>query len=169
MIESWHGIDMPPLAVPKVFAQLIANSDKALSAFGFSNNSVTFYFEDDSWYKTQLYVDKYPDVDRIWQKLDGTHMPFNADIFDAIAQVTSFMSEDRFIRILADRVCTHDVEGVGATVMLPTGFSECWYAKPEQFLACRWATGARHCDNMLFMQGASIRAVMVGRAHVGNA
>jgi hypothetical protein len=36
-----------------------------LKAFGYSTNSCTFWFEDDSWVKTQLYEESWPDVDRI--------------------------------------------------------------------------------------------------------
>lgn len=69
IIQSWHGIDLPPmLALPKAIIKPIVNNPKKLTAFGFSNSSCTFHYEDGSWIKTQFYADKWPDVNTILDK-----------------------------------------------------------------------------------------------------
>jgi hypothetical protein len=56
----------PALSFPKPAAVAIANAKKPLSGFGFSRTSATFYFEDGSWYKTQLYGEQWPDIDALF-------------------------------------------------------------------------------------------------------
>jgi hypothetical protein len=71
IFEYWHGIDLPPwgMALPKPFVQAIAKQTKKLTGFGFSERSVTMYFEDGAWIKTQLYdATQWPDVGRAVQR-----------------------------------------------------------------------------------------------------
>lgn len=49
LAEYWHGIDLPVLNIPKELVKVVAKSKKNLSGFGFSENSITFYFTDGSW------------------------------------------------------------------------------------------------------------------------
>lgn len=61
LLEAWHGIDLPDdLIVPKAFAVAVSKTKLELSGFGFSNSSVTFYFENGAWIKTQLFDLKFP-------------------------------------------------------------------------------------------------------------
>jgi hypothetical protein len=68
MLEFWHGLNLPTIVLPKAFVTAILNTNKSLKAFGYSGNSCTFWFEDDSWIKTQLYDESWPDVDVILNK-----------------------------------------------------------------------------------------------------
>ena len=63
LMQYWHGIDLPPhMILPRPFVKAVTSQFKSLVAFGYTPDiSVTFWFEDGSWYKTQLYNDKYPD------------------------------------------------------------------------------------------------------------
>lgn len=61
LLEAWHGHDLPSnMLVPRSAAQAIAKCPKALVGFGYSGASATFYFEDGSFIKTQLYAEQYP-------------------------------------------------------------------------------------------------------------
>lgn len=65
MMEAWHGIDLPPILVPKLFITIISKIEKPPIYFGFSPNSATFYFDDQSWIRTQLWREGWPDIDKI--------------------------------------------------------------------------------------------------------
>ncbi len=105
IFEYWHGIDLPPgLVVPKTFAAAVAGTAKKLDGFGFSDKSVTFYFEDGSWYKSQLYGDKWPDIAPLF---DYPNFPAAVPegLFDAVKAIESF-SKDGRVHFHEDKVKT---------------------------------------------------------------
>lgn len=96
IIEYFHGCDLPPgLALPKAFAVALCKIGKNLKAFGFSANSATFYFEDDSWIKTQLFADSWPDVNAILNR-GSNPLPVPKGLFDAVKTIESF-SQDNLV------------------------------------------------------------------------
>jgi len=63
MLEAWHGIDLPTgIALPKAFCVALSKCGKKLTKFGYGQSSCTFYFEDESWLKTQFFAEPWPDV-----------------------------------------------------------------------------------------------------------
>jgi hypothetical protein len=62
-LEYWHGCNMPDgLLVPKQAIAVVAKVKKRMTQFGFSKNTLTFWYEDGSWIRTNLYTEKYPDI-----------------------------------------------------------------------------------------------------------
>ena len=69
IVEYWHGIDLPSgLAIPKAFIPAITKANKKLTGFGYSNYSVTLYFEDNSWIRSQLYAEAWPSLNHLLDK-----------------------------------------------------------------------------------------------------
>lgn len=69
LVEFWHGNEMPPYFVlPKPAVTVLLKIAKPIVGFGFTGNSITFYFEDESWFKTQLYEDKWPNVEAVFER-----------------------------------------------------------------------------------------------------
>lgn len=90
MVEAWHGIDLPPgLLLPRVAARAVAGCGKALTGFGFSQSSATFYFEDESFIKTQLFMDRYPDISAIFD-VELSPLPLPDEFFKALKTVDTF-------------------------------------------------------------------------------
>lgn len=90
ILEFWHGIDLPPgLVIPKAAAQVIAKSERDLVGFGFSPSSVTFWFDDESFIKTQLFSEQWPNTDGILNK-SVNPWPLPEGFFDAVKAVASF-------------------------------------------------------------------------------
>lgn len=101
LMQYWHGIDLPPnLVLPRPFIQAVSKQFKSLVAFGYSTipnattgepepKSVTFWFEDGSWYKTQVYQDKFPDCDKL---LNQPNSPTDAPegLWEGCAQIAEF-------------------------------------------------------------------------------
>jgi hypothetical protein len=93
IFEYWHGIDLPPgLVIPKSFAAAIAACPKKLEGFGFSAKSVTFYFDDGAWYKSQLFGEEWPDVERLF---DYPTYPAAVPegLFEAVKAIESFSKD----------------------------------------------------------------------------
>lgn len=89
MLEYWTGISLPTLILPKAFVTAILNTDKKLKAFGYSEASCTFHFEDDSYIKTQLYSEAWPNVDVILNKPSKPE-PLPAGFYDALRNIKPF-------------------------------------------------------------------------------
>lgn len=68
VLEYWHGLNLPTMTIPKTFVSAVMNCKKPLKSFGYGKNSCTFWFEDNSFIKTQLYDESWPDVSIILNK-----------------------------------------------------------------------------------------------------
>ena len=94
ILEFWHGIDLPALVLPKPFVQAICNTDKKIVGFGFSQSSCTFWFEDQSWIKTQLYADPWPDISQVLN-VETKPEPLAKGFYDALRVVEDFAEEGK--------------------------------------------------------------------------
>jgi len=113
IFEAWHGLDLPPgLALPKSLVQPLNNSKKLIE-FGFSKATASFYFEDESWIRTQLYAGVWPDLKGI---LDGACNPVAVpnDFWKALEAVTPF-SPDGLVHFENDRLQSHPSDSTGAS------------------------------------------------------
>jgi DNA polymerase III sliding clamp (beta) subunit (PCNA family) len=119
ILEAWHGIDLPPnIQIPKGAIQAICRKDKALKAFGFSDNSATFYYEDDSFIKTALFAVKFPNFNGILaDESNANPWPFPAGFYEALEKVASF-SEDKFVYFDKNLMKSHANPSSGATYEL---------------------------------------------------
>lgn len=114
IIEYWHGCDLPPgLALPKAFAVALCKINKNLVSFGFSANSATFYFEDNSWIKTQLFSESWPDVNAIMAR-GSNPQPIPKGLFDAVKTIESF-SPDNLVHFDAGILRSHSNSDTGAS------------------------------------------------------
>lgn len=112
LIEAWHGIDLPSgIALPKDIIKSL--SSKNLKQFGFSSNSFTFWFDDESWIKTQIMAKEWPNVTAI---IEGPSNPFPlpVEFWQAVSAVAPF-SESGSLYFNKERLCSHNTEGVGAS------------------------------------------------------
>jgi hypothetical protein len=114
MFEYWHGIDLPPgIVVPKAGAIAVTKINKPLAQLGFSSRSVTFYFEDGSWLRSQLYDDKWPDIDRVLN-VKNNPWPIPEGFFKAVEAVASF-SQSGALYFKPNLLRSHAEDGIGAS------------------------------------------------------
>lgn len=122
IIEYWHGIDLPSGSpIPKNLLGPLTKISKNLTRFGFSNSSVTFWFEDRSWIKSQLYAEEWPDTSSILNR------PSNAfavpkDFYIGLDAIKGFTDSSVFFG--PGIVRSHDSDAVGASYAvegLPAG------------------------------------------------
>ncbi len=112
LYQHWHGIDLPPLLVlPTAFCAVLGKINKKLTRFGYSNHSVTFYFEDDSWIRSQCCAEPWPDVSRVFD-CKADLQPFPVDFWKALAAVAPF--SEGMVWLRNGRLASHAQEGAGA-------------------------------------------------------
>lgn len=117
MMQYWHGVDLPPnLKIPKIFASSIIKTKSKLVGFGYNKDvSVTFYFENGGWIKTQLYSDDYP-LSTVEQILGNPSNPVEiSDKFFKAFEIVAEFQDMKWIYILDNKICSHKEVGIGAT------------------------------------------------------
>lgn len=120
--EAWHGLDLPSgLLLPKQIVTAIRKAKKHLKAFGCSNLTATFYFEDDTWLRTQLFQDRWPRA--VTEYLNCTTNPHKVPpfLFEAANQVAPFSAGRVFIK--DGLISSHPFDAVeeGSSLKLPIG------------------------------------------------
>lgn len=165
IVEYWHGIDLPRgLAIPKALISPLSKINKKVAKFGFSHSSMTFYFEDDSWLRSQLYVEQWPSIHHVFECKANLH-PFPVDFWSALAAVSPFGEGICYAR--DGRLCSHAQDGAGAVYELP-GLQGAWAYPAKQLASLQaWASvvdfqaqGAN--GPCLYAAGKQARAVMAG-------
>lgn len=91
IVEFFHGSDFPTLTVPANFIEAVLKIAKAFKGFGFSEGSLTFHFEDDSYVRTQLYQEEWPDVSRALPSDFSTLLGVPDGLYTALGQMRPFI------------------------------------------------------------------------------
>ena len=97
VVEAWHGTSMPEgLLIPVEAAKLLHKSKKELRLFGYSPTTITFYFADNSWLRTQLFQDKLPNIKAHIERASQEHMhDVPHDFFAAVEKVAPFSTSGK--------------------------------------------------------------------------
>lgn len=159
ILESFHGVDLPTCVLPKVFVNAVCDCDTKLRGFGYSSNSVTFWFEDDSWIKTQIYAESYPDVSKVLE-VELDYKPLAEGFYDAIRVVEDFAEggKEKGVVVLSNKgvkgkEAFYEIEG------LPDGFA----FKIKQLKQVeKVAKQVCFVDNKLYVIGDNVRGVVQG-------
>ena len=115
VIESWHGIDLPgEFPIPNKAIEAILKINKPLCQFGFSENSVTFYFDNGAWLKTRLISTPWPNLDRLLNLPTALYEPIWPEFFVALKAIDAFVQDDT-VYFHNDVLATHRVIGIGAS------------------------------------------------------
>lgn len=118
IFECWHGLPLPfGAALPKAIVGPLAKASKKLIKFGCSQSSVTFWFEDESWLKSQIYAEHWPDVTNVLNQKSNP-WPVPADFWNAVAAVAPF-SPNGALHFGAGSLSSHGETGVGAAFDVP--------------------------------------------------
>lgn len=169
MIEAYHGLDLPKdVALPTIFIETLFKTQKKLTKFGLGNSSATFYFQDDSWLKTQLFTDKWPDIEKVFPK-SSNPFPVLPDFFNGLAAIAPF-AEEGLAYFDSDCLRTHKSEALGASYEvkgLPRGpifpIKQLMLLKPWVEQIDFLAPGARQGTTCLMAFGKTQRGVIAGR------
>lgn len=116
VIEAWHGVPTPPgLIIPMSFVKALMKIGKPIQRFGFCDTSLTVHFEGGAWLKTQLYQERYPNVDRVLVYTETAKpIPLAKEIIEGIKAVQPF-AESPEIWLGGGKVRSHKEDNAGAT------------------------------------------------------
>jgi len=89
LLEGWHGLNLPTCILPKAFVTAIINTKKKLTKFGRSENSCTIYFEDESFIRTQLFEESWPEINLILNK-ECRPEPLPKGFYEALKNIEPF-------------------------------------------------------------------------------
>lgn len=168
IIQHWNGLDLPPnLALPKAIIQPLIKNPKSLAKFGYSNSSCTFYFEDDSWIKSQFYATRWPEVGSI---LDKKCNPWTLpeDFYTAVKALEPF-SETGQVYFDTNKLLSHPEDTAGASYEvygLPKGpvFNIKQLKMIEPFVkTIDFMAEGQHGSKMLLFFGENVRGGIAGR------
>lgn len=122
ILEAWHGYELPDgMLLPKVAIQALNKVKKPLASFGASPITATFYFNDQSWIKTRLYQDRWPNVQDQF-RVPVNPRPVPPYLFSAARKVAPF-SLTGAVHVQDEMVSSHrfDVKEEGSSLKLPIG------------------------------------------------
>ncbi len=166
LIEYWHGLDLPRgLPIPKNIIGPITKSGKTLAKFGMSKTSVTFWYDDNSWIKSQLYVEEWPDVSKILDK-PSNQGPVPKDFYIGLEAIRGFT--DSLVYFGPSEVRSHPDASVGASYAV-AGLPEGPIFNLKQLLMIKshietvdFKVAGPHGGNMLLWFGKSCRGAISG-------
>ncbi len=119
VVEFWHGIDLPPnVLLPKAAIKAIVGTKKTLSGFGYSGHSATFWFEDDSFIKTQLYGEQYPNYKKFFEQGDLNPFEIPAEFFKAVKTIDKF-TKSGIVHFEGGKVASNELENEASTYTIP--------------------------------------------------
>jgi len=98
IVQAWHGVGMPDLIVPKTFVDALVKIKKDITRFGYSDTSLTVWFDDNTWLKTQLYSEPWPtrSVNGILSEIDALKCDaVPKDFWEGIRSIAPFAHEQR--------------------------------------------------------------------------
>lgn len=168
IIEYWHGLNLPDrLSIPKTLIGPLSKINKKLIKFGYSPSSITLYFEDDSWLRSQLYAENWPDVAHVFDCKPNL-WPFPADFWTGLAAIAPF--SDGLCHFHAGCLSSHSDLAAGASFEIPNLPSGPIFPIKQLMALQPWAS---HVDwqvqgpngAMLLAQGKAARAIIAGCKH----
>jgi hypothetical protein len=113
ILEAYHGNNTPVLSIPKSFVKILSKVKKDFKGFGFSNNSFTIWFADDSWIKTQLWLAEWPDMSSILNA-SANLMAIPEGFWEALDAIDDF-SNDGWAYSRNGKLCSHNDDAAGAS------------------------------------------------------
>jgi len=165
MLEFWHGIDLPTMTIPKTFVSAIMNTKKSLKAFGYSGNSCTFWFEDDSWIKTQLYEESWPDVSLILNK-DCKPEPLPEGFYEALKNIEPFSEgkdTEKCVYFVDGALQSHRDKIEGAVCEVPgIKHGPAFNIKRLKRIEHCIQTVDFYSHNVMYFYGAGVRGALAG-------
>lgn len=118
LFEHWHGWQLPSVILPKTLVNELSKITKKLALFGVSKNSATFWFEDNSFIRSQLYTEPYPDLDTV--NVSNDQQPIPEGFFTALDKLDALKGDNKAVLFTNTSIRTHmgeegasyDIEGL---------------------------------------------------------
>jgi hypothetical protein len=90
ILEAWHGCDLPVMLLPKQAVKALLDSGRIPVRFGYSGKTATFWFDDYSWIRTQLYQDGAKDLQSYLNQPNIERRKMPQEFFTAVKKIAPF-------------------------------------------------------------------------------
>jgi len=170
LVECWHGIDLPPgLLVPKCAVAAIAKANKPLARFGYSGPSATFWFDDDSFIKTYLYGERFPNYAPLFDCEGLNPWPVPEEFFKAVKAIQAF-TRNGVVYFENGKLASNELENEASTYIIE-GLPEGMGFNSNYLIMVEKAFQKVHFEesqNKAFFFGENVRGVLMGVERQGN-
>lgn len=164
IVEAYHGWHMPAgLLLPVSFFDTVAKVPEKVVKFGYNPDlSLTVYFENGAWLRTQLYLEPVPDVGRVLDPLDMSRCTALPSGFWEACDAVVPHSVRREVYFDNTRVMSNDTDTQGAQHLLEVPFRKLLsYDMIRKFMNhCDKADFVSHDDKAVFC-GDKVRGVVM--------
>lgn len=117
--EYWAGRTLPiSVNLPRMAVRELLRIGDPPAWAQYDENSVTFHYPEGRWLRTQLLPADWPNLSRILDQ-ESAQAPVPEGLFDALSVVRSFVDKLGRVFFREGHVCTHEVEGEGASYDVP--------------------------------------------------
>jgi hypothetical protein len=117
LVEAWHGLNLPTnIPIPKAIIPVLLSAKK-LIGFGLSSTTATFFLEDNSFIRTQLYAEDWPDISSVMER-QSSPIPVPKDFFKGLDAVKDF-SRNGFVYFNDGKLNSHSEKETGAEFEIP--------------------------------------------------
>jgi DNA polymerase III sliding clamp (beta) subunit (PCNA family) len=119
LMEHWLGYRYPvEMNIPKsAVTEMIRIGEEPIRMMA-SENSVTFFYSEDKWLKTQLYSLKWPDLAKVLSR-ESKPAPLPAGLWEALDDVEPFVNKLRQVWLREGAITTDPDDAAGAVVEVP--------------------------------------------------
>jgi hypothetical protein len=119
LMEYWHGLSLPrEFLIHRTAAIAVGKTAKVLKAIGYSNSSITFHFEDESFIKSQLYCEKFPSYDKLFVKSYNDAILVPEEFFKAVDMIKDFTEKNGAIFLKNDSMASNSLEDHASTYLM---------------------------------------------------
>lgn len=171
MVEYWHGTNLPiDLVIPAIAVKELLRIDEDPTQVQVSEHSMTFWFGNDRWMRTQLIEGGgWPLhlIEKIMSMDNANLVPFATGFFEAVDTLKNFVGERSTIFVSPTVVGTEREEGCGAYYDMNTGVPGLQAYHQQQLVLLRevadridWSTYPSACK---FKRGSRMRGAIIGQ------
>lgn len=125
LVEYWHGTDIPlDVVIPDVCVKELLRINEAPTKVQVTANSITFWFGDKRWLRSQLIEPEgWPIavMDNVLSQSTGEQLPFPAGFFEAVETLKPFLADAGTVFVAPSYLSTsrHEGEGTSIDVSIP--------------------------------------------------
>jgi hypothetical protein len=171
LVEYWHGTPIPiEVIIPSAAITELLRIDEVPTRVQVTETSISFWFGDKRWMRSQLLVDGgWPTnrMDEILSTSNGKQLPFPDEFFAGVETLKPFLSDRGAVFINGRTLATHADEGIGASVDVEVPGVELTQAYHHRQLmllhevatAIDWTAYPRPC----MFTGARLRGALIGQ------
>lgn len=161
ILEYWHGLNLPPMLLPKASAAAIVKAPGSLVGLGYSGPSATFWFDNGSFIKTQLYGERFPHYQGVFEaSVDPWPLP--DEFFKAVHAVESFSKNG--VVYFDNGVISSRESQEEATTYIVEGLPDNMAFQAKYLISLEHAFKKAHFDldgNKVYCFGENIRGVLM--------